>query len=216
MATDSNNAKTAFWMLTLGLFLVLASVNGVLAQVPTPEVVDDADMRGLLVQPRWSPYLVGIAIGVLSWLTFLFSNKALGISTSYVRTFGMLEKVIRGKKVEQEPYFRRYAPKIDWQWMLVIGVFIGASLSARISGDFGWERVPTIWQERIGGGTLLRWLVALAGGIVMGIGARWAGGCTSGHGISGTLQLAVSSWLAAMCFFVGGIATAMLLFHILA
>ena len=45
--------------------------------------------------------------------------------------------------------------------------------------------------------------------------ARWAGGCTSGHGISGTLQLAVSSWIAAGCFFIGGIATAMLIFKVL-
>jgi hypothetical protein len=48
----------------------------------------------------------------------------------------------------------------------------------------------------------------------MGIGARWAGGCTSGHGISGTLQLNVGSWLAAMCFFIGGIATAMIIFKV--
>jgi hypothetical protein len=47
----------------------------------------------------------------------------------------------------------------------------------------------------------------------MGIGARWAGGCTSGHGISGTLQLAVSSWLAVLCFFAGGVATAMILYQ---
>jgi uncharacterized membrane protein YedE/YeeE len=49
----------------------------------------------------------------------------------------------------------------------------------------------------------------------MGFGSRWAGGCTSGHGISGTLQLAVSSWLAALFFFVGGIASATLIFHVL-
>jgi uncharacterized membrane protein YedE/YeeE len=46
----------------------------------------------------------------------------------------------------------------------------------------------------------------------MAIGARWAGGCTSGHGISGSLQLSVASWVAVFCFFAGGIATAMLLF----
>jgi len=53
------------------------------------------------------------------------------------------------------------------------------------------------------------------GGIIMGFGARWAGGCTSGHGISGTLQLAVSSWLAAICFFAGGILTAMFIYKVL-
>jgi len=56
--------------------------------------------------------------------------------------------------------------------------------------------------------------VALLGGLLMGFGARWAGGCTSGHGISGTLQLSIGSWLAVMCFFAGGIATAMVLFKV--
>jgi uncharacterized membrane protein YedE/YeeE len=58
-------------------------------------------------------------------------------------------------------------------------------------------------------------IVAFIGGIFMGVGSRWAGGCTSGHGISGTLQLTISSWLAAICFFIGGIATAMLIFRVL-
>jgi uncharacterized membrane protein YedE/YeeE len=56
-------------------------------------------------------------------------------------------------------------------------------------------------------------MVAFIGGVVLGIGARWADGCTSGHGISGTLQLVVSSWVAVICFFIGGVATAFLLFY---
>jgi len=52
------------------------------------------------------------------------------------------------------------------------------------------------------------------GGVILGMGARWAGGCTSGHGISGTLQLAVSSWLAVICFFIGGIVTAMVIYRV--
>jgi len=52
------------------------------------------------------------------------------------------------------------------------------------------------------------------GGITLGIGARWAGGCTSGHGISGTAQLSILSWVAAICFFIGGIASALLIYGI--
>lgn len=166
-----------------------------------------------LAQRRWSPYVVGVGIGLLSWLTFLLSSKALGVSTAYARTGGMIDKSIRGKKVDEQPYFQKYAPKIDWEWMLVAGLFIGAFLSAIISGDFRWETVPSRWEAEFGHTPAIRWAVAVVGGIVMGFGARWAGGCTSGHGISGTLQLAVSSWLAAICFFVGGVATAMLIYH---
>ena len=57
-----------------------------------------------------------------------------------------------------------------------------------------------------------RLISALLGGFLLGFGSRFASGCTSGHGISGTMQLAISSWLAAICFFVGGILTAFLIF----
>jgi uncharacterized membrane protein YedE/YeeE len=163
----------------------------------------------------WSPYLVGALIGVLSWITFVISDKPIGCSTAFARTGGMIEKIFRGKKAEERPYYKKFAPAVDWEWMLVLGVIIGAFLSALLSGRFAWQWVPGFWSETIGTGRFTRWLPALAGGIVMGFGARWAGGCTSGHGISGTLQLAVSSWLAALCFFAGGIASAMLIFHVL-
>jgi len=48
--------------------------------------------------------------------------------------------------------------------------------------------------------------------VLMAVGSRLAGGCTSGHGISGTLQLNAGSWLAVIFMFIGGIATAMLLY----
>ncbi|MFC1780837.1 YeeE/YedE thiosulfate transporter family protein [Planctomycetota bacterium] len=169
----------------------------------------------LLKAEQWSPYLVGALIGVLSWITFFISNKPIGCSTAFTRTGGMIEKIFRGKKVEDRPYHKKFAPIIDWEWMLVLGVVIGSFLSACLSGKFTWLWVPDFWIEMIGTGGFVRWLIALAGGIIMGFGARWAGGCTSGHGISGTLQLALSSWLAALCFFAGGIASAMLIFHVL-
>lgn len=164
---------------------------------------------------QWSPYLVGALIGVLSWITFIISDKPIGCSTAFTRTGGMIERIFRGKKAEERPYYKKYAPAVDWQWMLVLGVIIGAFISACISGSFSWQWIPGLWKETVGSGLFTRWLLAFGGGIIMGFGARWAGGCTSGHGISGTLQLALSSWLAAICFFVGGIGSAMLIFHVL-
>ena len=164
---------------------------------------------------RWSPYIAGIGIGILSWFAFLLSDKTIGCSTPFARTSGMIERWFRGDKVLQRPYFQRYLPVIGWDWMLVLGVFIGALLAAVTSGSFELEWVPDLWQRTFGNTPLIRWLVALLGGILMGIGSRWAGGCTSGHGISGTLQLAVSSWLAVICFFVAGIATAVLIFRVI-
>jgi uncharacterized membrane protein YedE/YeeE len=91
----------------------------------------------------------------------------------------------------------------------------GALISALLSGDFALQMVPHRWAQAFGPDPWTRLAAALAGGVLLGFGARWAGGCTSGHGISGTLQLALSSWVAAICFFLGGIAAAYLLFNLI-
>jgi hypothetical protein len=73
--------------------------------------------------------------------------------------------------------------------------------------------VPEMWDARFGDSVALRGAVAFVGGGLMAFGARLAGGCTSGHGISGTLQLNVASWIAVICFFIGGAVVAALLFR---
>jgi uncharacterized membrane protein YedE/YeeE len=169
-----------------------------------------------LAAARWSPYVVGAGIGVLSWLTFLLLNKPIGCSTAFARTSGMIERAFRGSKVDEKEYYIKFPVEIDWEWMLVAGVFIGSFLSAAASGQLAIEWTPGRWVAAFGPAPVARWVVALVGGFLMGFGSRWAGGCTSGHGISGALQMAVSSWLAAICFFIGGIAAAMLIFRVIA
>lgn len=166
-------------------------------------------------ETRWSPYAAGIGIGVLSWLTFLISKKPIGCSTAFARTSGMIEKIFHGKKVEQKLYFREVKLIVDWEWMLVLGIVIGSLLSSLLTGDFQWQWVPSRWAAAFGAAPLTRIVVAVLGGVCLGFGSRWTGGCTSGHGISGTLQLVVSSWISAICFFIGGIATALLLYNLI-
>jgi uncharacterized protein len=175
----------------------------------------EVNLMEYLTQVRWSPYAVGIGIGILSWLSFLISRKPLACSTSFARTSGMIEKLFSGKKIDLKPYYKKIGLAVDWQWMLVVGIIIGSLISALLSGDFRWQWVPPFWTSAFGGNPLLRVIVALVGGVCIGFGARWAGGCTSGHGISGTLQLAVSSWISALCFFIGGILTAHILFTLI-
>ena len=166
-----------------------------------------------LEAPKWSPYVVGAGIGVLSWLAFLLSDHPIGCSTAFARAAGMVEKLLRGKKAQDRPYFQKFSPTVTWDAMLVLGVVIGAFISAKLSGEFAFTWVPQKWQAVFGSSAFVRWLGALTGGILIGFGARWAGGCTSGHGISGTLQLSVASWVAVICFFAGGIFTAMIIFR---
>ena len=99
-------------------------------------------------------------------------------------------------------------PKVGWEWMLVLGVFVGALLSSRLSGDRTREAVPSLWERRFGPGAGKRLAVAFLGGAVMMLGARLAGGCTSGHAVSGNLQLAVSSLVFTLTFGVVGVLAA--------
>jgi hypothetical protein len=165
---------------------------------------------------QWSPYVCGAGIGVLSWLTFLLSDKPLGTSTSYVRTAGMVERLFRGNRVFEREFFKKTPPDVDWQWMLVLGIVIGAFISSMASGQAILVWVPEPWLTAFGAAVAPRLIAAFIGGTLLGLGSRWAGGCTSGHGISGTMQLAVASWVAAICFFVGGIAVATFIYAVLA
>ena len=170
---------------------------------------------GQILNGHWSPYLVGMGIGILGLLTFLISRKPIGCSTAYARSSGMLARFFFGPRIEGQPYYREFLPVVDWEWMFVLGIVIGAYLSALVSNDFQWQIVPYAWSQTFGAAAGLRLIVALAGGAILGFGARWANGCTSGHGISGTMQLAVSSWISVIFFFIAGILSAHFLYYVL-
>jgi uncharacterized membrane protein YedE/YeeE len=74
--------------------------------------------------------------------------------------------------------------------------------------------VPDMFSVRFGDNALLRAFFAAAGGILLGFGARFAGGCTSGHGISGITQLNITSILTVIFMFAGGIATAFIIYGV--
>lgn len=189
---------------TIGL--IAATPMRVLAQT---EVVDPG-----ATGPAWSPYLVGGLIGVLSMFTFYFSAKPLGASTAFASVAGLIGRLIAPRHTDSLNFFAdKKASRIDWQVALVIGVIAGAFLAAWSGGEITGRWVPPMWAERFGESVPLRMTVGFLGGGLMAFGARMAGGCTSGHGISGAMQLSVGSWIALLGFFVGGVATAMLLFY---
>ncbi|QJT10350.1 YeeE/YedE thiosulfate transporter family protein [Oceanidesulfovibrio marinus] len=162
---------------------------------------------------RWSPYLCGAGIGVICWFTFLLSGTGIGASGAYAQTAGMIEAAIRGKdRVWNRTFYSDTGPGVDWLWMVVAGVIVGAVISSLAAGSFQWMLLPPLWEQAFGPGAVHRLAVSFAGGMLLGFGARLAGGCTSGHGISGALQLVVSSWMAAACFFIGGVITAFLIY----
>src|SRR5512145_1361312 len=103
-----------------------------------------------LYMKQWSPYAVGIGIGVLSWFAFLLSDKPIGVSTAFSRTSGMIEKLFRGKITMEKAYYKKFPPTIDWEWMLMVGILAGAFLSAGLSDSFRIAWVPMQWGSAFG------------------------------------------------------------------
>lgn len=167
-----------------------------------------------LLLERWSPYVIGIFIGLLNIGSLIVSKKALGASTSYMKFGGIIYKFFNKEKVENNAYYQKNEPEFDRGILLVIGIVFGAFVSAQLSGSFNLTTVPNMWAREISDSAVLRFFVAVIGGILLGIGSRWANGCTSGHSISGTSLLSAISWVSSIAFFVGGIAVALLLYGI--
>jgi uncharacterized membrane protein YedE/YeeE len=169
----------------------------------------------------WSPYMVGAAIGILGVLTAVSAGKYLGASTSFARAAGGIVEAAAPEHYKGLPYYydaakrkeTKYAFKIDWQLMLLCGVAVGALLASIGTREFRLKCIPRMWHVRFGKNVFLRWLIAFLGGALAMFGARMGGGCTSGHGVSGIMQLSVSGFVAIACFFVGGIITAKLMYH---
>jgi uncharacterized protein len=161
---------------------------------------------------RWSPYAVGVGIGILSWFAFATAGQGLGITSPFEHTMALLGRALAPGSEALASYSRAEQPRIGWEWMLVIGVFLGSVLSSKLSGDRVRERIPSLWRERFGASPWKRGIAAFAGGALMMFGARLAKGCTSGHGITGTLQLAISSWIFIVLAFATGVVTALTLY----
>jgi hypothetical protein len=170
----------------------------------------------------WRPYIAGALVGVLAILSVVVSTqtlgkaKYLGASTTFVRSAGMIEQTVDSEHVAANEYYQSKKVKVDWQFMVLVGILIGAFAASRLDGSFKAEGSPPIWRDRFGSKVSTRAVGAFLGGIVAMFGARMAGGCPSGHGLSGLMQMSVSGFIAMAGFFGAGIVVARLMYRNLA
>ena len=127
-------------------------------------------------EKAWSPYLAGSLSGLVLILSVWVSGEYFGASTTFVRSAGMIEKIFSAERVAQMDYFLREVPKVDWQWMFVVGIFLGSLIASSSSGSFRWKAVPDMWEARFGPGRAKRAGVGFAGGLIAMFGARLADG----------------------------------------
>ena len=131
-------------------------------------------MLEFLTIARWSPYIAGAGIGIVSCLAFVFADRPLGCSTAFVKARGLIGKMISAEKTMAMEYYQDIVPKVDWPFMIIPGIIIGAFFSSFLSGTFHFLWVPALWASVFGNNVVLRVVVALAGGILLGFGARCA------------------------------------------
>jgi uncharacterized protein len=135
-----------------------------------------------LLPDRAAWYVVGPLIGLLVAGMFAIANKPLGASGAYVQTIAALRK-------------RASEPWRAWYFVgILVGAVIASALQGRLQLRTGYELMLNVWS-------FPATVVVLAiGGVVMGYGARMAGGCTSGHGLCGTSARSAASFIATATF----------------
>lgn len=152
----------------------------------------------------WNPYVAGVALGLVLTGTFLVMGSGLGGSGAANRIAIGSAHLVAPAAVEANGYFGQFVgPGLhvldDWLVFEVLGMFLGGALSAYAAGRLHWN----VGSARvIGAGNRL--LMALSGGMLMGIAARLARGCTSGQALSGGSVLSLGSWIFMLCVFAGG------------
>ncbi len=141
----------------------------------------------------------GIALALLEVLVFLktSTNRPVGASTSYPYIADLLTGVT------QNDYFSKIQKPGHWELIFLTGAFLAGLIISLIKKEFRLTLIHKRWKTYRGTSAMKRILWAFAGGFILIFGARMAGGCTSGHILSGGMQLAISSLVFAVFVFAG-------------
>jgi uncharacterized membrane protein YedE/YeeE len=170
-----------------------------IAASATPVVTDVAAPARA---PSW--LRLGILFGLVSAASILLWGP-IGVSGTYSRFVGWLGQFVAPTFIASNPYVIKMGSVLKPETFLVIGLAIGGFLAARLSHD----RAPASeFVHARETSTKRRYVDAFLGGLLIIFGARLAGGCTSGHIISGITQLSLSGMIFGAATFASGIITA--------
>lgn len=149
---------------------------------------------------RWPFWAGGIAIGLFVLVFLRSTGKALGISTGYSDACAL----------PFDPEARR-----SWRLPFLAGVVGGGLLAAVAAGGPAPTVAMGMFDAAVTSSVWGKAAIFTLGGVLLGFGARLAGGCTSGHGIVGMAQLAKSSFVATGVFMLSGFVVTNLVFRVL-
>ena len=172
----------------------------------------------------------GVALGLVFLLAVLLV-KPIGVSTQFVILDGIVAEAVNPDLITQTEdgkytstnaylakshgkYAKHVANPLNYSFVFVIAMAIGAAASSLLRGGVSREErdVPEIWRINYGNTPAKRYAVAFLGGFIVLFGARLAGGCTSGHMMSGLMQTSLSGYLFTLGAFAAAIPTAIFMY----
>jgi uncharacterized membrane protein YedE/YeeE len=159
------------------------------------------------ILPWWAG---GLGIGLVL-IVAVALVQPIGVSTQFVVLDGVVLHHLLPAVAERTPYFADTSKGwtlATYEFFFVVGIPIGAFLSALATRRFNTRAVPHEWARRFGASPGRRLAWSFIGGFMVLFGARFGGGCTSGHMISGVSQLAASSLVFSAALFASAILTA--------
>ncbi len=182
---------------------------------------------------RW-PWLKGGIILGLTFLAAVFIVKPIGVSTQFVILDAIIWDIVNPEIITENAttktgytstnaylaksggkYAKNAANPLNYSFIFVLSMIAGAFLASRFSGKPKNKQkiMPEIWQSRMGGSSQKRYAAVFVAGFLVLFGARLAGGCTSGHMMSGMMQTSLSGYLFAIGMFATSIPLAIWLFR---
>ncbi len=191
-------------------------------------------MRNFIFQSQWNWLVSGMALGIVFVLAIALV-KPVGVSTQFVVLDGIVWNAVSDEVVEVNPDSKsgysssnaylnksggKYAEKIANPWnysfIFVLAMALGGFIARRLQSPKTNKddlTTPEVWIKCFGNSTYKRHLAAFIGGILVLVGARLAGGCTSGHRMSGMMQTSISGYLFAMGAFAVAMPVAVLMYR---
>ncbi len=169
------------------------------------------------LQQPWTWYAAGILIGLTVPALLLLGNKQFGISST-------LRHICAAVLPSNKPYFNYNWRKEIWSFFFVGGIVIGGVIATTILSDPNPIKIASQTQADLTAlgikdfnglmptdlfsfanlFTFKGFIFIVLGGFFVGFGTRYAGGCTSGHSITGLSNLQLPSLIATICFMAGG------------
>ncbi|MDF1671385.1 MAG: YeeE/YedE thiosulfate transporter family protein [Roseovarius sp.] len=171
----------------------------------------------------------GLLLGLVFFAAVLLV-KPIGVSTQFVIFDAILGDIATPDLITQTEdgytssnaylaksggkYAKNAANPLNYSFVFVLAMMVGAFGSARLRGGVRADerKLPAIWYANYGDTPIKRYAVTFLGGFIVLYGARLAGGCTSGHMMSGMMQTAVSGYIFAAGAFAAAIPVSIMMY----